>query len=66
VETKHLSNYRMEQVESFYHQGIISQIQYEAFMHVWVKSAHRFVDYPGWDNPHEDVIPLIAEIKAAL
>lgn len=51
-------------VENWYHRGMISQDQYEAYCHVWATSAYRLGDYRSWQQ--EPTIPEVIRIVALM
>lgn len=41
----------LAQVEQRYRSGHFSQDVYEAYMHVWATSAHRYANHGNWAEP---------------
>lgn len=63
-----LASRTLAQVENWYHQGIVTQAAYEAYMYVWATSAVRYGDYPGWNEAPGDpeVLELVSHLREAL
>lgn len=58
----------LDEVESWYHQGMISQSQWEAFTHVWATSAFRYGSYDAWERPpaHPDALAQVALFRSII
>lgn len=54
----------LEQVEAWYHRGLVSQDMYEAFCHVWATSAYRYGAHASWEKP--PVIPEVIRLAEVL
>lgn len=65
METQHLRNYTQAQVESWYHQGVIGQDQWEGYMHAWATGTVRLGNYPGWVR-HEFATPAAEAVAVEL
>jgi hypothetical protein len=61
-----LSRLTFGQVEIRYHDGRVSQDQFEAYMHCWATGAFRYSNLGvGWTDPPADpiVVRIVARIR---
>jgi hypothetical protein len=56
----YMSRMTLEQVERWYHRGVLGQDQFEAFMYVWATSAERSQTWDNWARAPE--IPSVIRI----
>lgn len=69
IPTRTLATKTLAQMEDWYHDGSISQSQFEAYMHVWATGAPRFSSLGhGWTDPPTDpeVAELVEELRSAV
>lgn len=52
-------------VQDWYRTGRISQAWFEAYMHLWTTSAHRYGNYSDWTPTDDHTRALVAAIRAA-
>jgi hypothetical protein len=64
----YLLNMTLEQVENWYHQGVIGQAMYEAYCHIWATSAFRYGRYESWERPPacEDAQALVELFRSII
>lgn len=57
-----LGRMTMEQVENWYHQGLVTQDEWEGYMYVWQTSAPRMTDaYAGYAEPSSEEVRRIGD-----
>lgn len=65
-----LARMTLDQCDSWYRQGVITQDQYEAYRHVWATSAAHsgYSHAAGWTDSDfaPAVLAIAAEIRAAV
>jgi esterase/lipase superfamily enzyme len=55
-------------IEDWYHLGMISQSQFEAFMHVWATGAYRYGSTEDWEKPPDlpDTLEHVALMRSII